>query len=479
MQKQVETMLNGSSKVYQDEPITRTAAQAASFIPPQYREMRKIASALFYESEARVFYEQGKFMKDFEDDCTFQGEFQRYFPTYQSMSDPPLRGYFSWRTRVRRGTIAKTSLSFVFVYLYELLNQIGVKSAEEGFYALKNFWEAYREVDAKINSYVRLWLNDYVVYNNLDKSLLDGLLSGDFNGAALILLNYASHKPAEVFGALNILSSYDMKSSRFYKQYPDDVEGVLFSVFFTLSNYYDKKNKKSLCETFFGKIYPNPYSMFKSAVFYHPKKHEDIVYEVNDICKYICLNGIWSCERFYCYKGKIQKIGVLLKSVDFLMRKEYGFKSTMQITEITKLLQDIVVKEVQKYRESKRKATLPKFEIDVSKLQDIRDSSLQTQNKLILEDPEDIGPLENMNERADIKDTTSLSGDEYRLIQCLLYGMKYDDFLRAKGLMLSVLVDAINENLFERFNDTVIAFEGENPVLIEDYIDELKRIILE
>ena len=183
MQKQIETIRDSSSKVYRDEPIIRTAAQAANLTPPQYREMRKIANSLFYESEARVFYEQGKFMEDFEDDYTFQGEFHRYFPTYQVMTDIQLRGYFSWRTGVRRGTIVKTSLSFVFVYIYELLNQIGVQSAEEGFYALKNFWEAYGEVDAKINNYVRLWLNDYVVYHNLDKSLLDDLSYGDFNDA--------------------------------------------------------------------------------------------------------------------------------------------------------------------------------------------------------------------------------------------------------------------------------------------------------
>ena len=482
MQKQIETIRDSSSRVYRDEPIIRTAAQAANLTPPQYREMRKIANSLFYESEARVFYEQGKFMEDFEDDYTFQGEFHRYFPTYQVMTDIQLRGYFSWRTGVRRGTIVKTSLSFVFVYIYELLNQIGVQSAEEGFYALKNFWEAYEEVDAKINNYVRLWLNDYVVYNNLNKSLLDDLSYGDFNDAALVLLNYKSHSPGDVFEALNFLSSYDMKNSRFYKQYPDDVKDVLYCVFFRLSGYYDKKNKKSLCEKFFGKIYPNPYSMFKSAVFCHPKKHEDVVYEINDICKYTCQNGIWSCERFYCYKGKIQKIGALLKTVDFLMRREYGFKSTMKTTEITKILQDIIVTEIEKYREDKRKATLPKIEIDVTKLQDIRDSSFETQNKLIIEDPEDIDtldPFDTMDETADRKDTTGLSDHEYRFMQRLLYGRAYDDFLRTERLMLSVLVDAINESLFDRFDDTVIIFEGEKPALIEDYIDELKSIIRE
>ena len=84
-----------------------------------------------------------------------------------------------------------------------------------------------------------------------------------------------------------------------------------------------------------------------------------------------------------------------------------------------------------------------------------------------------------MDETADRKDTIDLSDHEYRFMQRLLYGRAYDDFLRTERLMLSVLVDAINESLFDRFDDMVIIFEDEKPALIEDYIDELKSIIRE
>ncbi|MFR0734294.1 MAG: TerB N-terminal domain-containing protein [Oscillospiraceae bacterium] len=30
-----------------------------------------------------------------------------YYPTYQSLTDPELRGYFSWRTKLRRGDVQK------------------------------------------------------------------------------------------------------------------------------------------------------------------------------------------------------------------------------------------------------------------------------------------------------------------------------------------------------------------------------------
>ncbi len=486
IQKLIETILsdkklanykNISSDMYRDEPILKTAAQIVNFTPSTYREMRKLAKDFYayYQSDAKIFYNQGKFMENFEDDFDYHGVFSQYYPTYQSMNDLQLRGYFSWRTKVRRGIIEKTSLSFVFVYIYELLHQIGVNSPEEGFLTLKNFWLVYREIDDQITRYVKLWLKDYVVYNNLDKSLLEDLADIKFDEAVLTLLHYELHSADEVFFALTSLSSYNPENSRLYKQFPDDMKTVIHNVFAVLSDYYNKNRKNGLCEKYFGRIYTNSYTMFRFAVFYHQTKGKDFAYEVNDIYKYRCKNGSWSCERFFYYSGKNQQIGALLKTVDFLMRQKYGFKSTLKTGKTTKLITDIINKEIEKYLETKRKRTLPKIDIDVSKLHHIRKTALETQSKLIVEE----APEETTAPAAAEEDESSLSSVEYRFMECLLYGNAYDELVRSKGLMLSVLVDTINEKLFDKFNDTVIVFNGDKPELIEDYIDELKGIIRE
>ena len=97
-----------------------------NFLPDQYRKMREISrwqedpkgGAGRWLSEAELFYRQGLLMADFEDDCPYNGTFKSYFPTYNAMSDRQLRGYFTWRTQVRRGTVEETSTSFAFLYLY-------------------------------------------------------------------------------------------------------------------------------------------------------------------------------------------------------------------------------------------------------------------------------------------------------------------------------------------------------------------------
>lgn len=43
--------------------------------------------------------------------------------------------------------------------------------------------------------------------------------------------------------------------------------------------------------------------------------------------------------------------------------------------------------------------------------------------------------------------------------------------------MPSLLADAINEKLFDLFGDTVLAFDGDTPEPVGDYIEELKGIV--
>ena len=45
--------------------------------------------------------------------------------------------------------------------------------------------------------------------------------------------------------------------------------------------------------------------------------------------------------------------------------------------------------------------------------------------------------------------------------------------------MISILADSINEKLFDNFGDTVIDFFDDEPIVIEDYTEELKNMFPE
>ena len=523
------------SRIYTDEPIFRPAGYDVNRTPEKYNQMRRLAHKFdsYFGTDERelVFYEQGKFMEDFEDDYDYRGSFVRYFPTYQVLGETELRGYFSWRTKVRHGSIEPTSLSFVYIYIYELINQIGVSDPEEGFHTLKNFWMAYRGIDSHIDFNVKQWLMDYVIYYDLDAALLEEFSDILFDHSLDILLHCENHHNAEIFHAMSMLSSYNPERSKLYKLHPKDVQTIACRTFVQLAEYYRKHRTESLCESLFGKKTCYSYFMFSSAVFYDRMKYSDYQYTVNDIHKYYCKNGRWTCEKYY-NRRKSTELGSILKMLDCRIREKYKVPSTLRPGKTPKYVVQIIDKEIDRYLSEnqkiipelqkmptgKKKAASPKstavpvsappvIEIDLSRLQSIRDAAQQTRDKLIVEEEYDDSRAEEYGDsRAEEysdsrekgpaaepsgaaskeasasapQDTHGLTPEEYSLLQCLLYdGSVADCFskLRRKGLLPSVIADNINEKLFDIFDDTVILFDDIAPELIEDYIDELKGFI--
>lgn len=69
-------------------------------------------------AKAENFYQQGKFMEDYEDDTPWNGVYRCCFPTYHDLNPPQLRGSFTWRTQVRRGVFRPIAASFAYIYPY-------------------------------------------------------------------------------------------------------------------------------------------------------------------------------------------------------------------------------------------------------------------------------------------------------------------------------------------------------------------------
>ena len=110
-------------------------------IPERIRKMRHL-----YEygresvrDRAGNFYRQAVFMQDFEDDYPWKGDFFRYFPTYHDLDTRQLRGYFTWRARLRKGDFRKIPTSAAYIYVYELLNGVGADSPGEVLKKLEEF----------------------------------------------------------------------------------------------------------------------------------------------------------------------------------------------------------------------------------------------------------------------------------------------------------------------------------------------------
>lgn len=545
-----------SNEIYADEPILKTGRQMQNFLPDQYRKMREISrwqedpkgGAGRWLSEAELFYRQGLLMADFEDDCPYNGTFKSYFPTYNAMSDRQLRGYFTWRAQVRRGNIEETSTSFAFLYLYELICGIGVDNPRDGYDKIKAFWDVYRAFEPGIDRFARVWLQDYAVFHRLDPKLLRDSKTVMFDNALIELRRAArdlvpapapSGQPPKrrktseptlplppdetreerLMAAINALSTYNLNNSRLDRNNHRDLRHVACAVYVRMARYYDTHRKTGIVASLFGEETAMPYTMFASAVFFAPERHEDCEYRLDPIHIYRCQNGFWECMRIHGSRQKSSKLGEMMRACDQRLRLALDPAHPLKEEKVPKYLAKIIDDEIVAWLSWDAAHQPVKIDIDLSQLGHIRSAAAQTREALLIDEEREDGTFADAEaavaerrEAEPVADTIAepvattmqrdeageptISTEQFGIVAPLLapattpadtasaLDPAADAYLRAlleqnaaqtasavaqSGKSEDMLVDSINEALFDLVGDTVIEFGSAGPQIIEDY----------
>lgn len=496
-----------TTKTYADEPIIRRGSQMDSYLPQKIGQMRELQRTPRGRtwSETRLFYEQARLMEDFEDNCPYHGQFQSYYPTYRTMTDRQLRGYFTWRARVRAGQVEQTAASFAYVYLYELLMGIGVERGRKAFDAIEALWKTYRQFDPGMDRYVPGWLVDYVVEHDLPAELAAPYAHLEHDAAIAVLERaekdaLAAAPPkghrrqptdfdamgaaGEFAQAICQLSSYRLDESRLYKERPEDVACVLLAVYSRLALHYRGSRTQGLTETLFGLRFAVRHVMYASAVRYEPGFHEDCVYELSPTRRYVCKNGLWSCDSYHDGGARSAKLGQIVRAVDRQLRQALGYAHPLKDHAEAKYLVKIIDDEIAAYLGWKQASAPRRVEIDLSKLAGIRSAAAVTREALLVDEEREGSVAEEAPVAApcaqnafgttgDGGDALGLSEDQTALLRALLAGQGY-----AGPGNVDLMVDAINEALFDLLGDTAIEFgaDGE-PQLVEDYVEDVRAAL--
>ena len=480
--------------IYRDEAIPNAPAPTPK--PPTPKLLRAMRSLVTttrdaWQSRAELFVKQARLMAAYEDNYVYNGTVNQYFPTYDSLSDAQLRGYFTWRTAVRQGRVEKRGMSYASLYVYELLHLIGCRDAQDGYEKLHSFCEAYCSIDPQIAHYIADWEDEFVIYYGLDPKRItyggDGLMRHQQDDAIHTMLHRTEHTTEETMAAVCVLSSYRLERSKLYRAHTAEVNAVVLRVLERAAGYYEKHRQINFFDDLIAVEQTAPVRLFSSAVFQPPKEEPDRVYEVHPLRRYECVSGYWTLHSYERPERAAQRLGVFLRGVDAGLRAPFGI-SAIQPPKLKKWQAKIIDEEITAFLAEQRAAEARRVRLDFSQLARIRADADVTQERLIVEEeespimpvcePSPVGPpafTENtlpvdpvMTEGAG--DINGLDAAELRLLRTLLDGGDLA-WVRTEGRMLSVLVDGINEKLYDDFADTVI--EGDPPAVVPDYQDEL------
>ncbi len=337
--------------------------------------------------------------------------------------------------------------------------------------------------------------------------------------------------PAEerLFSSFDVLSSYRPRVSRLYRDRPETLRHVCCSVVVQLARHYDAHRKSGLMESLFGSPLAMPYDMFYSAVFWSEQPHPDTTYELDAINRYTCARGRWYWEGYHGSHTKSTKLGAVLRASDQRLRAAISYEHPLVEKTVPKYLAKIIDREIEARLAWEREQEARVIHVDLSQLAGIRAAASLTQEALLVDEEREEGPAAGETDEGKAEGafetaaghagTTAteqatldldapahvtpepstqtsqgtleppaqapqaeggasaplgLTPDELSLLRSLLAGKPAHT---AKGTSMDMLVDGINEKLFDLLGDTALEFDGTEPQLVEDYVEDVRAAL--
>jgi len=493
--------------------------------------MRSLASDNpLARNDAGLFYKQAKFMEDFSDEFYGFARFSMYYPYYQHMGYEQLRTYFTWRTNARRGHVSPTSLSYIFLYIYELLSQIGVTSPADGLYKLLAVWTACREKEPSLDQYLPAWLKDYHIYYELPHRFADFANQHhlrNYYPPELFLFDAA---PEDALAAWNGLSSYDVTKSKFYTGGHDERMRDCFAAVLRSMDELCAGHKCRVEELLiYGLSKAAVWFPFQRALFTHWLRQPDRQVEMPGREFYRCAENRWTANLPIYYSSRRELAGYFIKKTEACLRRavKYRFHITadpaaagqafgkMKSLGISPAALDgVIEKSVADFHKNSTRTVVT---VNHDNLARIRKEALGTQDKLTV--PEDavlprgavIFTTQRTTESFDCtraslaKDTSNTtkslcdslclcgennsSTDGWAALKAALSeteraalslalrgGMDIKAFADEHGVMLEVLADGINEKATDFIGDNILTVD-EAIAIYDDYRENIAEIV--
>lgn len=482
---------------FKDSDFDRLLAEKGKpVIPEGIKQMQEAYDYLAIPRRESNFYRQGMLMANYEDDFAQMVPINKQRPVYHDLTVDQLRSYFSWRTKFRQGKYKPASAAYVYLLASELVCQIGVKDKADGLRQLRLlFAKCAEQKDISIGWQQKHILQNYLVYYgfpleeirpDFDDELMRGevyhnLLSGEASGQ-------------ELYQAICCLSAYLPKNNPLLKKEPEKFYELLAQVWQKV-----RLNPYQLLKLLVGEKTTLPVEMFADTVFFSldPVKEAEIILAPG--LDYRCQGGQWSNEVYWPSSRQRQLLANFMHEFDRLSRQSFKQGRALKEKELPPAFKQAIMQGIADYQEILAERARPKVKINMASLDQIRADAAETKESLLTEEERQLEAEEaekntsESNKQAsessaaekkmakDIDESAAsdlgLDENEEQLLLALFSGQPYQNFLRQRHLLLSVVVDQINEKIFDEIGDAVIDCDGQKAKIVEDYRSDLADLL--
>ena len=425
--------------------------------------------------------------------CDF-APYYSYMPQYSQLTIPQKQYYFYWRDMVRQGRFIKSDYSYLYLFVYEILNLPDKLPPSEGINMLCKLWREYRDELPKIDASFAAWIQDYCLVHEIpcpmdqiSEFIFDVISASSFKEFYLSEMGTAGDAGTDAMIAY--LSDYDFRRCKY--RTPDNKEA------------YNRYMLSAMRRVIFALMNSdNPvYDDTKTAVI-----------ERDAFPRSLCTHAV-KCRlkiRYTPLSKDIKLRSIVTMAVRYTenkLRANLGVKSRLAIKDFPdqyKRLIDEYFNSLIGERSAKaKKESLPEYEalydapeesLSISGADKIEQESWLTTARLVGEeyadeenystsepDKEDSG---NRLVEDEIEAVIDFRSDEEKCADEGTYGLDNDeisvivDIIEGRisefGFEILEKIEKINERFSEEFGDVIIESDGDEYKIIEDYQEDIK-----
>jgi hypothetical protein len=465
--------------------------------------------------------------------------FMCYYPTYDDMSKAQARWYFYWRTQIRQGNPLPADTSYLFVYVYEVLNLIGFSSPDAAFKHLGKFWLHYRILHPKLDNYLVDWIADFLAVYKLSITPLEWygriLTRGAFSKEIDLSIEGWLATGGDFLklpgASLYRLAGYNPTRSKFFKEHGEEyqlealyrqglqaVEDSLRASGSSIFKVYRPKQARTIKrEPFYGALHGFPHQAFTVAKVRPWSSQETLSGALTSIIKYtenikrgqvgvksklrgIVLPEAWQAvldETFVLVEPR-REISIDMARVAQLNQESEAVRERLTVDDAD-LVEPAMVEIPQPIPSSG-------LSIDMDAVARVHDESEVVRERLTVDDLLDDVPQSPNGGQTDALELTPIqpppgtpAGQLTELAEIAAImaavgqaAVNILDFLKGQdweaapgsvpsdlfaGSFLSAELDALNERAVDILGDALIFEEGDLLVVSEDYRDELEFLL--